>query len=259
MLKQALAVVSGGSRGVGKEISRELAKRGASVVVLSRSAEAAEAVARDLDGFGSTSSDASPPSHLGLECDVRDASSVDAAVANVVEALGCPTVLVNCAGITGGDSLLVRTQPNRLQDVIETNLLGPLLLSRAVSKAMLRQKIGAGGSIVNIGSVVGSDGNAGQAAYAASKAGLGGLTRSLARELGPRGIRVNLVEPGFIDAGMTSELPEARAEAVAAAVPLESRLGTAAEVASVVCFLASSDASYVTGQTLRVDGGLRVP
>ena len=226
MLKQALAVVSGGSRGIGKEICRELARRGASVVVLSRSQEAAQAAARDLErgDQGSAEAGSSPFPHLGLECDVRDPESVDTAVASVLEASGrCPTVLVNCAGITGRDALLVRTQPEGLRDVLETNLLGPLLLSRAVSKAMVRAKVGAGASIVNIGSVVGSDGNAGQAAYAASKAGLGGLTRSLARELGPRGVRVNLVEPGFIDAGMTSELSEARAETVAKAVPLEGR------------------------------------
>ena len=255
MLNRALAVVSGGSRGIGREVCHELARRGSRVVVLSRSAKAATSIAQELV---QANGEMESRMYWGLECDVRDPSSVDTTVAKVVQESGCPNILVNCAGITGRDALLVRSQAEGIRDVVETNLLGSLYLSRAVSKAMLREKVTAG-SIVNIGSVVGSDGNAGQVAYSASKAGLGGLTRSLARELGPRGIRVNLVEPGYIDTGMTSALPESKAKAVASAVPLQGRLGTAAEVASVVCFLASIDSSYMTGQALRVDGGLRVP
>lgn len=194
--------------------------------------------------------------HLGAQCDVSNTASVDAAVRLAVSWGGAPHVLVNAAGVSH-DALLLKATDDEIDATVGTNLLGPLRLCRATTKAMLRGRI-RGGSIINVGSVVGSSGNVGQSVYAASKSGLGGLTRSLARELGPRDIRVNLVEPGFIAAGLGAALaasdPE-RVQGYASRTAL-GRLGSAEEVANVVRFLASAEAGYITGQTLRVDGGL---
>ena len=195
-------------------------------------------------------------SHFGAQCDVSSTASVDEAVKRAVRWAGAPHVLVNAAGVSH-DALLLKATDEHIEETIGTNLLGPLRLCRAISKAMLRGRI-RGGSIINIGSVVGSSGNSGQSVYSASKSGLGGLTRSLARELGPRDIRVNLVEPGFIDVGLGAAAAASDPERVAgyASRTALGRLGCAEDVARVVQFLASADAGYITGQTLRVDGGL---
>lgn len=246
--------MSGGSRGIGHAIAQALAAGQHRVVVLSRCADVADAAAGSLSPVAKVRSDES--SHIGVQCDVSCTASVDEAVRLAVGWGGAPHVLVNAAGVSH-DALLLKATDEHIDETIGTNLLGPLRLCRAVTKAMLRGRI-RGGSIINVGSVVGSSGNTGQSVYAASKSGLGGLTRSLARELGPRDIRVNLVEPGFIDVGLGAAAaasdPE-RVEGYASRTALR-RLGSAEEVAHVVSFLASPDAGYITGQTLRVDGGL---
>lgn len=195
-------------------------------------------------------------SHFGAQCDVSCSASVDEAVKQAVRWGGVPHVLVNAAGVSY-DALLLKATDEHIEETIGTNLLGPLRLCRAITKAMLRGRV-RGGSIINIGSVVGSSGNTGQSVYSASKSGLGGLTRSLARELGPRDIRVNLVEPGFIDVGLGAVAAASDPERVAgyASRTALGRLGCAQDVAHAVQFLASAEAGYITGQTLRVDGGL---
>ena len=187
----------------------------------------------------------------GKVLDVRDAESVAAVVADVTSEFGVPTILVNNAGITR-DNLLMRMKDDEWNDIIETNLSSVYRMSKAVLRGMMKARRGR---IINVGSVVGSMGNAGQTNYAAAKAGLGGFTRSLAREVGARGITVNLVAPGFIDTAMTEALPEKQREALLEQVPLQ-RLGTPEDVAAMVGFLASPMAAYVTGETLHVNGGL---
>jgi 3-oxoacyl-[acyl-carrier protein] reductase len=246
--------VSGGSRGIGHAIAQALAAAEHRVVVLSRCADAADAAAASLCPVPTVPSGDS--SHIGVQCDVSCTASIDEAVRLAVGWGGAPHVLVNAAGVSH-DALLLKATDEQIDETIGTNLLGPLRLCRAVTKAMLRGRV-RGGSIINVGSVVGSSGNTGQSVYAASKSGLGGLTRSLARELGPRDIRVNLVEPGFIDAGLGAAVAASDPERVAyyASRTALGRLGSAEEVARVVHFLAGPDAGYITGQTLRVDGGL---
>jgi len=245
----ATAIVTGG-RGIGAAVAARLARHPAvaGLAVLSRSVASAErgaAAAREAAAAGDVKANV-----LGLQCDVADPAQVARAVARVRDALGPARLLVNAAGVTS-DGLLVRATDEALRGTIDANLLGPMFLSRALIKDMVRGK--QGGSIVNIGSVLGSRGGAGQAAYCASKAGLQGLTKSLAIELGPRQIRVNLVEPGYIETDMTAGLDKA---SIAAKVPL-GRLGTAEEVAATVEFLLLHEhAKYITGSVLRVDGGI---
>jgi 3-oxoacyl-[acyl-carrier protein] reductase len=240
-LEGQVALVTGASRGIGKAVAEALAAGGARVAGLARSRDGAQAAAGGLPGTG----------HLGLTCDVTDAASVDAAVKRVEEELGSLDILVNNAGITA-DNILVRLGDDEWDQVLDTNLKGAFHMMRAAGRGMMRRR---SGRIINISSVVGLTGNKGQANYAASKAGLVGLTKTVARELAARGVLCNAVAPGFIDTDMTARLGDEARAALTAQIAL-GRLGTAADVAGVVRFLAGPDAGYITGQVIVVDGGM---
>jgi 3-oxoacyl-[acyl-carrier protein] reductase len=234
-----VALVTGGSRGIGAAISRELASAGARVAINYRAGrKAAEEVAGEVGG-------------ITVAADVADAADVAVLVETVERDLGEIDVLVNNAGITR-DTLIARMTDDDWAQVIDTNLRGAFLTCRAVSRKMLRRRAGA---IVNISSVVGVRGNPGQANYAASKAGIIGMTKALARELGSRGVRANAVAPGYVDTELTDVLPENAKQAILAATPL-GRLGRPEDVAGAVRFLCSDEAAFVTGEVLLVDGGL---
>jgi 3-oxoacyl-[acyl-carrier protein] reductase len=236
-----VALVTGGSRGIGRAVSRELAAGGARVAVNFREgAEAAEALAAEIGG-------------VAVMANVSDVAQASALVERVENELGPTDVLVNNAGITR-DTLIVRMSDEEWDAVIETNLRGVFNTCRAVARGMLKRR---SGSIVNMTSVVGIHGNAGQTNYAASKAGIIGLTKSLAKELGSRGVRVNAIAPGYIATELTSALPDELQQAVLAATPL-GRLGDPDDVAGAVRFLCSEEARYVTGVVLQVDGGLGI-
>ncbi|WP_025321029.1 3-oxoacyl-ACP reductase FabG [Deferrisoma camini] len=235
-----VALVTGSTRGIGRAVAERLGRDGARVVVTGRSAEAAARVAEALPGEA-----------LGLGLDVADPDSVAATVAQTLDAWGRIDILVNNAGITR-DNLTLRLKPADWQAVLDTNLTGAFLCAKACLRPMIRARTGA---IINISSVVGALGNAGQANYCAAKAGLEGLTRSLAREYANRGVRVNAVAPGYIATDMTAELPENVRENLLAQVPL-ARLGRPEDVAEAVAFLASDRAAYITGQVLHVNGGM---
>ncbi|XP_051951376.1 carbonyl reductase family member 4 [Xyrauchen texanus] len=232
-----LVVVFGGSRGIGQAVSQQLAQRGHRVVVLSRNQEAAQAAADSLPGG----------QHLGLSCDVSKEEVVRRTFETISKRCGNVGYLVNAAGINR-DAILLRSKSEDMVSVLHTNLLGSML----TSKAALRSMLSHGGAIVNIGSVVGVKGNAGQCVYSASKAGLEGFTHSLAKEVATRNIRVNLVAPGFIRTNMTAGLENNEA---VRRIPL-GRFGEPAEVAQAVVFLLESP--YITGQILLVDGGLQL-
>ncbi|MEW6433259.1 MAG: 3-oxoacyl-[acyl-carrier-protein] reductase [Myxococcota bacterium] len=239
-----VALVTGGSRGIGRAIAVELARRGATVVLsyAGNEAAAAETVKTITDAGGKAKA---------VRFDVADTEACAKAVDEVVKEFGRLDVLVNNAGVAI-DGLLMRFKDEDWDKTLDTNLKGAFALMRAASRPMMKQK---GGAIVNLSSVVGEMGNAGQAAYAASKAGLIGLTKSVARELASRNIRVNCVTPGFITTDMTAALNAELKEKMAAAIPL-SRIGKAEEVAAAVAFLASDAASYITGEVLKVNGGM---
>jgi 3-oxoacyl-[acyl-carrier protein] reductase len=238
-LEGKTALVTGGSRGIGVAVCRELAAAGARVAVNYRaSADAAEELATEIGG-------------VAVGGDVADAEQAAAVVAQAEEALGDLDVLVNNAGITR-DTLLARMSDEDWNEVIATNLGGAFHTSRAVARKMLRRR---SGSIVNMTSFVGLHGNPGQANYAASKAGIIGFTKALAKELGPRGVRVNAVAPGYIDTELTQGLPEDLRGLLLQATPL-GRLGEPRDVATAVRFLCSDEASFVTGEIMLVDGGL---
>jgi 3-oxoacyl-[acyl-carrier protein] reductase len=236
-----VVLVTGGSRGIGRACAVAFGKAGATVVLTyaANEAAAAEAVA------------ASGPNARSMKFDVSDTAACAAAVDEVVKGAGRLDVLVNNAGVAI-DGLAVRTRDDDWDRTLDTNLKGAFALCRAAARPMMKQRSGA---IVNLTSVVGEMGNVGQAAYAASKAGLIGLTKSLARELSSRNIRVNAVSPGFIDTDMTAGLNAELKAKMTEAIPLR-RLGTADEVARAVLFLASDAASYVTGEVLKVNGGM---
>lgn len=245
-LEGKVALVTGAgkdSRGIGHGIAVALAREGADVAVASHTLANALRVADAVQAVGRRS--------LAIEMDVSRAESVEAGVAEVLSAYGRIDILVNNAGITR-DALVVRLREEDWDAVLDVNLKGAFLCSRAVARVMMKQRAGC---IVNITSIMGLIGNAGQANYSAAKAGLLGLTKSLARELGSRGIRVNAVAPGWIETAMTDSLPETVREAILKQIPL-GRLGKAEDVAGAVVFLCSEESAYVTGQVLTVDGGL---
>ncbi len=236
-----VALVTGGSRGIGRVIAERLARDGARVVVTSRTEGSAAAVAAQLEGEG----------HLGVACDVADREAVDALIKRIESELGSLDVVVNNAGITK-DNILVRLADEDWDAVLDTNLKGAFHVVRAVARGMMKRRAGR---IINITSVVGLTGNRGQVNYAASKAGLVGLTKSVAKELASRNVLCNAVAPGFIETDMTSELTDAARETLLEQIAL-GRLGSAEDVAGVVAFLAGPDAAYMTGQVLVVDGGM---
>jgi len=242
--KKKVALVTGASRGIGQAIAKELAMDESLTVI----------------GTATTEDGASSISHYfakwgldgdGIKMDVSDPSSVEEGVKQVTSAYGPPLILVNNAGITR-DGLLLRMKEADWNDVIDTNLGSIYRVSKAVLKGMMKERWGR---IVNVSSVVGQMGNAGQVNYCASKAGIEGLSRSLAKEISGRGITVNCVAPGFIDTSMTSELTDDVKESMLSTIPMK-RLGEPSEIASVVGFLASKQASYVTGETIHVNGGM---
>lgn len=236
-----VALVTGASRGIGQGIARALAARGARVIGTATTDAGASAISESLGSHGGR----------GLRLDVTDAAAIDAAIDALVKAEGGLQIVVNNAGITR-DTLSMRMKDADWDAVIGTNLQGVFRVCRAATRPMMKQRYGR---IVNITSVVGAMGNAGQANYAAAKAGVAGMSRSLARELGSRGITVNCVAPGFIDTDMTRALSEQQTQALAAQIPL-GRLGSVDDVAAAVAYLASPAAGYVTGVELQVNGGL---
>jgi 3-oxoacyl-[acyl-carrier protein] reductase len=236
-----VALVTGASRGIGRAIALALAARGLKVVGTATSASGAQAISEALAAHGGQ----------GIALDVNDAAGVDAAIDAIVKQHGGLQVLVNNAGITR-DTLAMRMKDDDWDAVLDTNLKAVFRLSRAVMRTMMKQRYGR---IVNITSVVGASGNAGQANYAAAKAGVAGMTRALARELGSRSITVNCVAPGFIATDMTDSLPEAQKAALLQQIPL-GRLGAPQEIADAVAFLASPQAGYITGSELHVNGGM---
>jgi 3-oxoacyl-[acyl-carrier protein] reductase len=241
-LTSRVALVTGASRGIGRAIALGLARRGATVVVAARG-DNARPVADEIAALGSTAE--------AVSLDVTDAAAVEAAVAGVLERHGRIDILVSNAGITR-DQLLLRMKRDDWDAVLATNLTASFTICQAVLRPMLKQR---GGRIVAISSVVGQMGNAGQANYAASKAGLIGFCKSMAREVASRGITVNVVAPGLIETDMTRALTGASREDWAERIPL-GRLGTPDDVAHAVCFLASDEASYITGHVLAVNGGM---
>jgi 3-oxoacyl-[acyl-carrier protein] reductase len=237
-----VAIVTGASRGIGKAVALALAGSGAAVVAIARG-DQAQVTADAITAAGGKA--------IGRSVDVGDGAAVDALFKEAVETFGKVDVLVNNAGITR-DGLLLRMKRDDWDVVLQTNLTGAFVCSQAAIKVMIRQRYGR---IVNISSVVGQAGNAGQANYAASKAGLIGFTKSLAREVASRNITANVVAPGFIDTDMTRAVPETVQKAWLDDIPL-GRLGSPEDIADAVCFLASEKASYITGHVLAVNGGM---
>ena len=240
-----IALVTGASRGIGQACALALAKGGATVIGTATSDKGAEAITAYLQVAGAKGG--------GMKLNVTDAADVDAVIAAIEKDFGAIGILVNNAGITR-DNLLMRMKDEEWDDIMATNLKSVFRMSRAVLRAMVKARYGR---IINISSVVGSMGNAGQANYAAAKAGIFGFSKSLARELGSRSITVNSVAPGFIDTDMTRALSDAQRDSLIQHVPLN-RLGQPEDVAAAVTFLASPLAGYITGSTLHVNGGLHM-
>ena len=239
-LEGEVALVTGASRGIGAAIAAALAGAGATVIGTATSDSGASAIGDTLGDHG-----------RGIALNIADEDSVDAALKEIQSNEGAPTILVNNAGITR-DNLLMRMKPEEWDEVISTNLTGVYRLCKGCLRGMMKAKKGR---IINIASVIGVMGNAGQSNYAAAKAGIIGFSKSLAREIGSRNITVNVVAPGFIDTDMTRVLPEEQRNAMLAQVPL-GRLGESEDIANAVLFLASQAAAYVTGETLHVNGGM---
>jgi 3-oxoacyl-[acyl-carrier protein] reductase len=242
-LDKQIAIVTGASRGIGRAIAMELARQGATVIGTATSESGATAITEAFNAAG--------VSGRGAVLNVNDAAAADALIDGTVKEFGALHVLVNNAGITQ-DQLAMRMKDDDWDAVIDTNLRSVFRLSRAVLRPMMKAK---GGRIINITSVVGSAGNPGQINYAAAKAGVAGMTRALAREIGSRNITVNCVAPGFIDTDMTKSLPEEQQAALKTQIPL-GRLGSPDDIAHAVAFLASPHAGYITGTTLHVNGGM---
>ncbi len=245
-MTEKVALITGASRGIGRAIALQLASDGFTVVGTATTQAGADGITAALAEMQATGK--------GRVLDVNDAGQVSAVVAAIGEEFGPPQVLVNNAGITR-DNLLMRMKDEEWEAIIDTNLTSVFRVTKACLRGMMKARWGR---IVNIGSVVGSTGNPGQANYAAAKAGMLGFTKSLAKEVGSRGITVNTVAPGFIDTDMTRDLPQAQREALLEAIPL-GRLGEAEEIAHAVSFLCSDKAAYITGETLHVNGGMFMP
>ena len=246
MLSGKIALVTGASRGIGQAIAQALGAEHATVIGTATSAAGAENISAAFRQSGIEGS--------GMVLDVADSDSVASCIKQVIEEYGAPDILVNNAGITR-DNLLMIMKDEQWDEIINTNLSSVFRMSKVVIRPMMKKR---NGRIINISSVVGNTGNAGQTNYAAAKAGLLGFTKSLAREIGSRNITVNTVAPGFIDTDMTRELADEQREALTRQIPL-GRLGSAAEVAAVVVFLASPAAAYITGETIHVNGGMYMP
>lgn len=240
------ALVTGGGTGIGRAVAIELAQAGANVAVVNRSAmDAARAVAGEIEAIGRRS--------LALQADVSKANDAEKIVSEVLTSLGALDIVVNNAGTTR-DTLVVRMSEEDWDTVLDTNLKGTFLVTRAALKPMIKQRRG---KIVNIASVMGLIGNPGQANYSASKAGLIGFTRSLAKEVGSRNIQVNAIAPGFIETAMTESVKQEMRDRLIEQIPA-GRLGQPDEIAHTVVFLCSSASDYITGQTITVDGGLTI-
>jgi len=239
-LQGEVALVTGASRGIGAEVARVLAAAGATVIGTATSEKGAAAISETLGGSG-----------RGIVLNIADDESVQAAIKDIQGKEGSPTIVVNNAGITR-DNLLMRMKAEEWDDVLSTNLGGVYRVSKACLRGMMKAKRGR---IISIASVIGIMGNAGQANYAAAKAGIIGFSKSLAREIGSRNITVNVVAPGFIDTDMTRVLPEEQRDSMLAQVPL-GRLGEGEDIAHAVLFLASSAGAYITGETVHVNGGM---
>ncbi|HVD59549.1 MAG TPA: 3-oxoacyl-[acyl-carrier-protein] reductase [Gemmatimonadaceae bacterium] len=239
-LSGKVAVVTGSTRGIGRTIAATLGECGARVAIVGRDEQKSNAVAAELGGEAK-----------GFACDVADTNQVAQLVSNVESAFGSLDILVNNAGVTR-DNVVMRLKDDDWDTVLDANLRGPFAAIRAASRGMMKRRWGR---IINITSVVGMIGNKGQANYAASKAGLIGLTKSVAKELASRNILVNAVAPGFIETEMTDAMTDEAKRSLTGMIPLD-RLGSTADVASVVAFLASEHASYITGQVIVVDGGM---
>jgi 3-oxoacyl-[acyl-carrier protein] reductase len=244
VLKGEIALVTGASRGIGAAIADALAAQGATVIGTATSESGAAAIGERLSAVGGH----------GRMLNVTDAGSIDALVDAIAAEFGAVSILVNNAGITR-DNLLMRMKEEDWQSIIDTNLTSVFRTSKAVMRAMMKARRGR---IINIASVVGVTGNAGQANYAAAKAGIIAFSKSLAKEIGSRGITVNVVAPGFIDTDMTRALPDAAREALVGQIAL-GRLGAPADIANAVAFLAGPYAAYITGETLHVNGGMYMP
>lgn len=246
MLNGKVALVTGASRGIGREIAKTLAEYGAAVIVnYNGSKEKAEEVVAEIKEKGGNA--------VSYQCSVAEENSCKTMIDKMLKQFGHIDILVNNAGITR-DNLLLKISEEDFDDVIDTNLKGTFHTMKCMYRAFLKQR---GGRIINLSSVSGVLGNAGQANYAASKAGVIGLTKSIARELASRNVTVNAVAPGFIDTDMTQAMPESAKEATVAQIPLK-RVGQPKEIAEVVAFLASDKAAYITGQVISVDGGMAI-
>ncbi|MDE0086486.1 MAG: 3-oxoacyl-[acyl-carrier-protein] reductase [Candidatus Poribacteria bacterium] len=243
MLNGKTAIVTGASRGIGAAIAHRLCEVGANVVICSRSTETISETATTLKDKGY--------SIHAMAADISKKEDVEALVEKTIEQFSQIDILVNNAGITR-DMLLMRLKDEDWDAVLQTNLTGTMYCTRAVLRPMIRQK---SGNIINISSVIGLMGNAGQASYAAAKAGIIGLTKTTAKEVGTRGITVNAIAPGFITTDMTAQIPEEFQEKALELIPLQN-FGAPEDVADAVCFLVSDAARYITGQTLQVDGGM---
>ena len=242
-LANEIALVTGASRGIGKAIAATLGSKGATVIGTATSGSGAQGIS---EAFA-----ASEIKGTGKVLNVTDPDSIATLIKDIAAEYGAPTILVNNAGITR-DNLLMRMKDDEWNDVIDTNLTSVFRMSKACLRGMMKAR---GGRIITITSVIGATGNAGQANYAATKAGVIGFTKSLAREIGSRGITVNAVAPGFIDTDMTRALPEEQRDALLEQIAL-GKLGAVEDVASAVAFLASADAAYITGETIHVNGGM---